>query len=394
VAHASNRVAALTGARALAGLSILALHFGKPLFVRAPHWAETLRASGYVATSFFIMLSGFVLTIAYARKLADGTLDRRGFIVARLTRLYPCYALALLLMVPMALVHRWGVATAIFGDETIHYKLVTGLAQATMTHVLVPRLVTAWNVPGWCVSIEMWFYVAFPLAVGWMLARRGRALALVLAGTWGFALALSIVYTVVQPDGFRPDHDSTAPWLTLYKFTPYARWPEFFFGCALGALWLRLPADGRGQRWATLFAGGGALATVALLVAGGERIPYTMLHNGTLLPLYGATVWGLMLGHGPLHRALSVRPLVALGDSSYALYTLQLPLMAWIALAAGRSPNALDAPFTALALAVIVAGALVVHFVVEPRAQAWLRPRLERWSTLLPLVPATWRVAR
>ena len=384
-----NRVAALTGARALAGLYILALHFGKPLFARAPQWAETLRSSGYIATSYFIMLSGFVLTIAYGKKLADGRLDRRGFLIARLTRLYPCYALALLVMLPLAIVHHWGAATATFGDASVRYKLVTGLAQASMTHVLVPRLVTSWNVPGWCVSIEMWFYVAFPLAVTWMASRRARSLVAMLAGLWACAIVISLAYTLAQPDGFRPDHDSTAPWLTIFKFTPYTRWPEFFFGCALGALWVRVPDEARGRRFATLLVGGGALATLAILLAG-DRIPYTMLHNGTLLPLYGVIVWGLMLDHGPLHRALSIRPLTALGESSYALYTLQVPIVAWLLLAGDRAPNAVDAPFAALMLAVVIACAIAIHYVVEPRAQAWLRPRLERWSEMLPYADYFW----
>ncbi|MCA1664177.1 MAG: hypothetical protein LC659_07905 [Myxococcales bacterium] len=216
-----------------------------------------------------------------------------------------------------------------------------------------------------------------------MVSRRARSLVAVLAGTWASALALSLAYTLIRPDGFRPDHDSTAPWLTLFKFTPYARWPEFFFGCALGALWLRVPAERRGARFATLLVGGSTLLTTAILLSG-ERIPYTMLHNGTLLPLYGAVVWGLMLNRGPLHRALSLRPLTALGDSSYALYTLQVPLVAWLVLAGGRTPGAIDAPFAALVLAAVIVAALVVHLVVEPRAQAWLRPRLERWSAMLP----------
>jgi peptidoglycan/LPS O-acetylase OafA/YrhL len=235
------------------------------------------------------------------------------------------------------------------------------------------------------VSIEMWFYVAFPLAVTWMMSRRARSLVAALAVTWGCAFTLSLLYTLVEPDGFRPDHDATAPWLTIFKFTPYARWPEFFFGCALGALWIRVPAEERGARFATLFVGGGALVTAAILLWS-DRIPYTMLHNGTLLPLYGVIVWGLMLNRGPLHRALSVRPLTALGDSSYALYTLQVPLVAWLVLAGGRVPTAIDAPFAAVMLVAVVAAAIVVHYVVEPRAQSWLRPRLERWSSMLPFV--------
>ena len=79
MAKSAKRVEALTGARALAGLAILFLHFGRPLFAHAPPWAQTIRDHGYIATSFFLMLSGFVLTIAYGRKLADGAIDRRSF---------------------------------------------------------------------------------------------------------------------------------------------------------------------------------------------------------------------------------------------------------------------------------------------------------------------------
>ncbi|MGZ3437994.1 MAG: acyltransferase family protein, partial [Polyangia bacterium] len=313
MAKPATRVEALTGARALAGLSILLLHFGRPLFARAPAWAQALRDHGYIATSFFLMLSGFVLTVAYGPKLADGAIERRSFLVARVARLYPAFALGLLLLVPFALVHRLGMVTSAFGNASMASKLVSGAAHVTMTHVLVPRFATSWNLPDWCVSVEMWFYLAFPLVVAWMLARRTRTIVAVLAAAWGFALALSIAYTALEPDDFRAELESSGFWLSLFKFTPYTRWPELLFGTALGALWLRTPVERRGQRFATPLVAGSVVVTIALMLAG-ERIPYTMLHNGTLLPLYGAGVWGLMLGRGPLHRALSVRPLTALGD--------------------------------------------------------------------------------
>lgn len=73
------RVDALTGARALAGIYILLLHFGAPLFLSAPDWMETLRSAGYVATSFFLLLSGFVLTFVYGARISERTLDWRSF---------------------------------------------------------------------------------------------------------------------------------------------------------------------------------------------------------------------------------------------------------------------------------------------------------------------------
>ena len=374
-----HRVDALTGARALAALYILSLHFGAPLFTRAPHWLRTLRQTGFVATSWFIMLSGFVLTIAYGRKFVDGRMDRRGFLIQRLARVYPVYGLGLLLMVPFAIVHRWGDLTSAFGDASLRYKLVTGVAQATFSHVWVPRLTNAWNVPGWCVSVEMWFYAFFPLLVVWLLGRSRRVLVGVLGAAWAATLAISIAYTVLRPDGFVADAASAGFYINLYKFSPLTRWPEFVFGMALGALWLVVPAERRGRRRATALVAGSAAATLGVLLAG-DRIPYTLLHDGTLLPLYAALVWGLMLGDGPLHRLLSVKPLTTLGDASYALYILQVPLVQWLALVSGRryGYGGQDAPFVAVALVVVVAVAIVLRRVYEKPAQPWLRARLER----------------
>lgn len=382
-----NRVDALTGARALAGLYILSLHFGAPLFAGAPRWADRLREGGYIATSWFIMLSGFVLTIAYGKKFLDGRMNRRSFLIQRLARVYPVYALAMLLMLPFAFVHRWGCVTSSFGNASLRYKLVTGVAHATFSHVWLPRLTTSWNVPDWCVSVEMWFYAFFPLVVVWLLGRGRRALFVALGALWAAALAFSTAYTLLRPDGFVATRDSVGTYLLAYKFSPLVRWPEFVFGMALGALWLRVPAEARGRRWATLLVAGSAAASVAVLLAG-ARIPYTMLHNGTLMPLYAVMVWGLMLGgDGALHRALAWRPLTTLGDASYVLYILQVPLMMWLVLVSGRQYGGhIGAGFTAVALAVILVLSVVLRHGYEKRAQPWLRAQLERWWPA-PAVP-------
>lgn len=389
MAQSQARVQALTGARALAGVYILCLHFGRPLFTRAPAWVETLRHSGYVATSFFLMMSGFVLTIAYGKKLADGRMTPREFIVARVARVYPCFLLGLALMLPLAFVHGWGWESGTFGDASWMAKIATGLGHATMTHVFVPRLITSWNLPDWCVSVEMWFYAAFPALAAWLLTRRrARTLVAVAVAAWLIAVALALAYTIAEPDGIHAELESNAFWLTALKFTPYTRWPEFLVGMALGALWLRTPADARGARFATPLVAAGVLACTAILL-GAHHLPYPLLHNGALLPLYAIIVWGLMLGgRGPIHRALAVRPLTALGDSAYVLYILQLPLVEWMVILTHNRADALGPRFTLVALPLVLALSIAVHHLAELRAQSWLRPILARW-TAPRTVPST-----
>jgi peptidoglycan/LPS O-acetylase OafA/YrhL len=388
-----KRVDALTGARALASLFILFMHFGAPLVAGAPHWAQTARETGYIATSFFLMLSGFVLTIAYGPKLADGRLDRRRFVIQRLAKLYPAYLLGLLLMVPFAFAHSWGAQTASFGDARLRWKVLTAALHLGTAHVWFPRFVCSWNVPDWCVSVEMWFYAAFPVAAVWAVSRRVRTLWLAALGCWAAALACSIAYTLARPDGFVADASSVAFYISLYKFSPLVRLPELLFGVALGAAHRALPEGRRGERWGTAMLAAGGAATVAVLVAG-DRIPYTILHNGALLPLYGLIVWSLMAGAGPLHRALASRPLLAVGNASYPLYILQVPLMMWLCIVAGRSygGGGQSAGFVAVALPAIFAAAWTTQRWLQPAAQRWLTTQLERhWpaaTAARPDVPA------
>jgi peptidoglycan/LPS O-acetylase OafA/YrhL len=387
---------ALTGARALAGVYILFMHFGAPLFRRAPHWARTLRESGYVATSFFLMLSGFVLTYAYGKKLADGRINRRHFLIQRISRLYPSYLLALALMLPFTLFARLDAHATAFGPARTRWKILTGLLHASMSHVWFPRFVTSWNIPGWCVSVEMWFYLAFPVAVVWALGRSTRTLWATLAVLWGVALTLSLSYTLARPDDFTARVESVGFYLSLYKFSPPSRLPEFLFGVMLGALYARRPDGERLEKWATpMLAVGGVLALSVLL--NGDKLPYSMMHNGMLLPLYGMIVWALMAGYGPLHRLLSLPPLVKMGDASYQLYILQVPLMMWLVVLGGRTYGygGQDPGFVALALPLVITGALLIQRFYQPRAQEFLKSQLEqRWrptptvATIeLPLAP-------
>ncbi len=372
---------ALTGARAIAGVYILFMHFGAPLFLHAPQWAKTLRESGYISTSFFLMLSGFVLTYAYGKKLADGRIDRRHFLIQRISRLYPSYLLALALMLPFTFLHRLDAHAMAFGDARLRWKVLTGLLHASMAHVWFPRFVTSWNIPGWCVSVEMWFYLAFPVAVVWALGRSTRTLWTTLAALWAVALTLSLGYTFVRPDGMTAHVDTTAFYLSLYKFSPPSRIPEFLFGVMLGAIYARLPEGERLEKWATpMLAAGGVIALAVLINA--NRVPYTVLHNGVLLPLYGTIVWSLMAGYGPLHRVLATRPLVKLGDASYQLYILQVPLMMWLVTLSGRTYgyDRQDATFSAFALPLVIVGALLIQRFYQPPAQEFLKTQLEkRW---------------
>jgi peptidoglycan/LPS O-acetylase OafA/YrhL len=57
------------------------------------------------------------------------------------------------------------------------------------------------------------------------------------------------------------------------------------------------------------------------LISLGPLVPYALIHDGLLMPLFGCIVLGLA-GNNPLAYMLGWRPLVFVGEASYCLYLL------------------------------------------------------------------------
>src|SRR5262249_42785079 len=140
-----------------ASFAVFFFHFGRPLVTGAPAPLRAIASSGFVAVSFFYVLSGFVLTLASRRALTAGTLHRRRFFVRRAARVIPTALLALALLLPLALHPAWGRATGAFpaGGPSV---ALTGILHVLLLQAWIPSLTLTWNLPAWSVSVELAFY--------------------------------------------------------------------------------------------------------------------------------------------------------------------------------------------------------------------------------------------
>ncbi len=298
---------ALTGLRSFAAVNIVFFHFSNPRWFGI--FAPVVNA-GYASVSFFILLSGFVLAYNYSSRARNGQLNRVRFWKARFTRLYPIYLLSLLLS--------WRMIAPEYSAHT-HAMFWTGMV---LTPLLlqgwVPMLATFLNTPAWTMSAEGFFYFLFPWLARWRRPARRWHYLVQLGIVWAIGLVPGTLYVVFNPDGIaHPNRFSWGPWLQALKFTPLPHLASFVFGVLLAALDELIERAG-GLR---LFLGLFGFTALFWILEYGTRVPYALLHDGLLMPIFGCMILGLA-GQNALARVLGWRPLVFVGEASYCLYLL------------------------------------------------------------------------
>ncbi len=303
---------ALTGIRTLLAIFIILFHFTPPhLGLLYP-----IIDSAYIFVGYFFLLSGFVLTYNYADRAL--TLNKRDFWLARFSRLYPIYILVLVISTRMLL------------DEynaRPHAEFWSGIL---LTPFLLqgwsPVLATFGNTVAWTLSCEVMFYAAFPFLLyfwatrmHWMESR--SRLILLFFALWAIGLVPHVLYTWLNPDHLAAaaDRYTSTYLLRFLKYTPPPYICTFLAGVTLARLHALLPFTPR-QRL--------LVAVVALTLLGiffytglSKQMPYIYMHGGLIVPLFALLTLGLA-GPNLIASLFSIRPLVLLGEATFALYLL------------------------------------------------------------------------
>lgn len=356
---------ALTGLRFFAALFVVLYHFVSPAALASHSTGAHLLSTGYIAVGIFFLLSGFVLTYSYLGESGTLSTDRRSFWIARFARIYPAYLFAFLLAAPFQIVG----SIHVNGWRLAAEKLaVGGGLYLSLLQSWTPWTAWYWNPPAWSLSVEVFFYFCFPLLAvlfGRMLPRRCLGWA---AGLWMAGLLAPALYCALRASAAQPVASSLQ---LAIESNPLLRLPEFLVGVLLGRIYLsgyRLsPRAAATISLAALVGLGAALSASA-------AIPRPLLANGLLVPLSALLIFSLAHQHGLLAAFLSNRVVKLLGEASFSIYILQIPVSHLL----GFTPERFTPLRFACYLALLTGMSLFSFFYVEKPLRGRIKAMFER----------------
>ena len=381
---------ALTGLRFVAALAVVMIHSIEY------SGGDVTECSAFAtnAVAFFFVLSGFILTYVYHERLAQVGVVK--FYFARFARIWPLHVVCVLVAI---------------GVRTYYGQRDLGPDGVLATHL---AMIQSWlpyedwamylNGPAWSISTEFGFYFAFPVLL-WLGRKRFWPLVLI------FILALAMVgclqLLVLQGQ-------ITDDWAVAMAYVnPLPRMAEFVLGVAIGKLFIARSKLGKMDRGPESVGGWikdtawelmamGLLVVVFYVATAGVlhefllqqkwyvAASWTRESGGSILG-FAATIWVFSWSRGFFGKLMSTPMAVYLGEISFALYLIQIPVLIALKLELGG----LQLPmfyFLAIAIGLCLGLAMLLFAVVEMPCRQFLVSVVARdWSKAFAAVGSPFR---
>lgn len=289
------KIPQITFTRFIAAMAIVISHFNKDFFLyKIPFLADIfLRAN--IGVSYFFILSGFIMVVAYHKKEKIGY---AGFYKNRVARIYPLYIAGLLLY----------LVTKYTGFSFYNLLLYLFGIQSWF-----PGSALVLNFPGWSVSVEFLFYLIFPFLYNYFYSKGNKSIWVIAILIWMATQVFSNLYVI--------SHAYRGPHTVSHEFSHYfPLWHinEFLLGNLAGLYFVKnFRVKNYDVPVALLF----AAVLLALIF-----IPLNF-HNGLMAVLFIPLICLFSFSNGLLSRIFSLKPLEYLGEISYAVYILHIPVL-------------------------------------------------------------------
>lgn len=275
--------------------------------------------------SFFFVLSGFILAYNY-RSLPDGRSVKR-FLIARFARIWPLHIVTLSIWIYLFypnFIQELISSTSVFIKFILHALLLQSWSFSE------PWIIS-FNGAAWSISTEAFFYIVFAFIFISPTNRLHKAMAV--------SMVILIIIVFLSTKYNIPKGGGTAG-LTIFSVlytNPVMRVFEFLFGVLCSNLFFRYRnsfSSLDNTKWLVAEIAAISISVYSLYLAARPSLITETL--GTEASFYFRTSgiwysWGVLilifsLSRGPIARLLSIKPLVFLGEISFALYLIHISI--------------------------------------------------------------------
>ena len=287
----------LTFTRFLAAISIVIFHYGKNSFPFNNHYIDFVFKSADVCVSYFFILSGFVMLIAYGEKKEISSIE---YFKNRFARIFPIYLLGIFLVFLQQLkandVDFMGMFLNIF-----------------MLQAWFPHQVLSFNPPGWSISVELLFYIIFPFVFNNVFKNNNfKKSAIIIILFW---ILSQIVYQVLLNKNAEIIYISS-----ILRYNPIMHINEFLVGNIAGYYFIKNWTTEKYNLDWVLF-----LVFCFLIVA--LKFPLGLnFHNGLLAVFFIPIILLIALNNGFITKLFNKKIFTFLGEISFGIYILQYPV--------------------------------------------------------------------
>lgn len=289
------KISQITFTRFIAAMAIVISHFNKDLFLYKIRFISDIFLRANVGVSYFFILSGFIMIVAYHRKEKIGYLD---FYRNRVARIYPLYIVGLLLyfFTRYSDISFYKTFLYLFGIQS-----------------WIPGKALILNFPGWSISVEFLFYLIFPWLYNYLYSKGNKSIWIIAVLIWIGTQIFSNLY--INSPAYKGPHTESHE---FSHYFPLWHINEFLIGNIAGLLFVKNRKEKNYD-----------LAAVVLFIAIILSLIFIPLnfHNGLMGVFFVPVIYLISCNNGLITKFFALKPLEFLGEISYAIYIIHIPVL-------------------------------------------------------------------
>lgn len=342
----ANFIPTLTPLRGIAAVLVVFFHFNIFLGRLAPD-GNFMISKLYLMVDLFFVLSGFIMVHVYGdwfrQKIEGGHFWN--FMRARFARLYPLHLFIFLYLLLWVFYVRSVIdftqLPPVF-QMVLDYSAIPGVL--TLTQAWGTHMEATWNTASWSISVEWFLYLIFPLMA--LMISRYKKVVIPVLGLMAFSGLFLLAYaiepkwteTIMALRGFGPEELTNRPTQTIDVITGFALlrgWCSFVFGMLAYEIYQKQKGKEILQRgfWFLLI-------WIGLFACWIRDV----LPDPIVIPIFAVLILHGAYVEGSVKRILNNRLFTYLGDISYSIYMVHIPIIITLFLVSVISANGAPAP--------------------------------------------------